>query len=54
MAGVPMDVYKQMGVSLAELQYHVSKHGAIGKYLFEQMVDLNNQLGEMDFLWPHG
>ncbi len=51
---VPMDVYKQMGVSLAELQYHVSKHGAIGKYLFEQMVDLNNQLGEMDFFWPHG
>lgn len=51
---VPMDVYKQMGVSLAELQYNVRGHGAIGKYLFEQMVDYNNLLGDMDYCWPHG
>lgn len=51
---VPMGVYKQMSVSLAELQLNVKPHGRIGKYLFEQMVEFNNKLGNNDYLWPHG
>jgi len=50
---IPENVYKQMEVSLAELQYRVAPCGKIGKYLFEQMVEFNNK---MDFYipWPHG
>lgn len=50
---VPMDVYKQMSVTLAELQLKVSPYGKIGRYLFEQMVDFNEQRGD-DLSWPHG
>lgn len=51
---VPMGVYKQMSVSLAELQQQVRPHGRIGKYLFEQMVAFNEKLGDVDYPWPHG
>lgn len=53
---VPADVYKNFAVSLAELQVKVMPHGKLGKYLFEELTDLNMQLGEMmpDFDWPHG
>ena len=51
---VPMNVYKQFGVSLAELQLKVKPHGKIGNYLFQQMVDLNNKMGQIEFPWPHG
>ncbi|WP_066452500.1 nucleoside hydrolase [Anaerotruncus rubiinfantis] len=36
---VPEDVYQQMLVSLAELRVRVKPHGAIGDYLFTQMVE---------------
>lgn len=50
---VPENVYKQMEVSLAELQYKVQPCGAIGNYLFRQMVDFNNRV--VDYKdWPHG
>lgn len=50
---VPENVYKQMEVSLAELQYKVQPCGAIGNYLFQQMVDFNNRMTEY-IPWPHG
>ena len=50
---IPENVYKQMEVSLAELQYKVQPYGEIGDYLFRQMVEFNNK---MIFYreWPHG
>lgn len=50
---VPKNVYKQMSVSLAELQLKVKPFGQIGKYLFEQMVELNYERAD-DSHWPHG
>lgn len=50
---VPMNVYKQMAVSLAELQYNVKPHGKIGAYLVQQMIDFNNRTAEIAH-WPHG
>ena len=51
---IPMNIYKEFAVSLAELEYKVAPHGKIGAYLFDQMVALNNALGQMKFNWPHG
>ena len=50
---VPMNVYKQMSVSLAELERKVRPYGKIGNYLFTQMAELNTQLAEIPH-WPHG
>ncbi len=50
---VPMDVYKQFTISLAELQLKVKPYGKIGNYLFQQMVDLNDKCAEQP-AWPHG
>lgn len=50
---VPINVYKQMAVSLAELQVRVKPYGKIGRYLFEYMVEFNNQCGDNPH-WPHG
>jgi len=50
---IPMNVYKQMSVSLAELQVRVKPRGRIGKYLFEQMVEFNNKTANIPH-WPHG
>ena len=50
---VPKGVYKQFCVSLAELQMNVRPCGKIGRYLFEQMVSLNERLAE-HINWPHG
>lgn len=50
---VPMSVYKTFAVSLAELQLKVAPCGEIGKYLFENLVALNEALGEIPH-WPHG
>lgn len=49
----PQNVYKQMTVSLAELQLKVKPYGRIGNYLFEQMADFNMLRGD-DLHWPHG
>lgn len=36
---VPKNVYEMMAVSLAELELRVRPHGAIGKYLFDQLCE---------------
>ena len=51
---VPRGTYKQMNVSLAELQVRVRPCGEIGKYLFEQMVDFNIEMGKNPGRWPQG
>lgn len=53
---IPSNIYKNFAVSLAELQLKVMPHGKLGKYLFNELTELNIQLGEMmpDFDWPHG
>lgn len=43
---VPIDVYKQVKITLAELQVKVAPYGKIGRYLFEQMVEFNNEWAE--------
>lgn len=50
---IPMDVYKKLSVSLAELQLKVYPCGELGKYLFTQMVDYNMKNAE-EVTWPHG
>lgn len=50
---VPIMVYKQMSVTLAELQWEVKPCGEIGRYLFEQMVAFNKKAAS-DPHWPHG
>jgi inosine-uridine nucleoside N-ribohydrolase len=50
---IPENVYKQMEVSLAELEYKVQPCGEIGNYLFQQMVDFNNRMHVFQ-AWPHG
>ncbi len=50
---VPKNVYKQVSVTLAELQLNVASCGELGKYLLEQMVDLNNMLAGIPH-WPNG
>ena len=50
---IPENVYKQMEVSLAELQYRVQPCGKVGDYLFRQMVDFNNRMHFFQS-WPHG
>ncbi len=53
---VPSNIYKNFAVSLAELEYKVKPHGKLGKYLFDELTELNMKLGEEmpDFDWPHG
>lgn len=46
-------VYKQFAVSFAELQLKVKPYGAIGEYLFQQMMDFNMSRQERA-PWPHG
>jgi inosine-uridine nucleoside N-ribohydrolase len=50
---VPKNVYKQMSVSLAELQANVEPCGEIGHYLFAQMAEFNRQCAHHPD-WPHG
>lgn len=50
---IPADVYRQMSVTLSELQLHVEPCGAIGKYLFDQMLEVNNDTADIPF-WPNG
>ena len=49
---VPKNVYKQMTVSLAELQLKVRPYGKIGRYLFDQMAEFNKAFPRGP--WPHG
>lgn len=50
---VPRNTYKQMNVTLSELRLRVATQGRIGAYLFAQMVELNDRLGENPG-FPHG
>ncbi len=50
---IPINVYKQIAVSLTELSRRVKPCGEIGKYLFEQMVAFNDKCADITF-WPHG
>ena len=50
---IPRDAYQQFAVSLSELQWKVSRYGAIGKYLFEQLLEVNErEAGNPN--WPNG
>ena len=49
---ITKNCYKQNAVTLTELQLNVEPCGEIGKYLFEQMVEINNECA--DYEWPHG
>lgn len=40
---VPKNVYEMMPVSFAELEYHVYPQGEIGRYLFEQLLEVADQ-----------
>ena len=50
---VPSNVYKQMTVSLAELELYVRPCGELGRYLFDQMVEVNEKAAHVPF-WPNG
>jgi hypothetical protein len=50
-ASIPINVYKQIAVSLAELQVRVRPQGEIGRYLFEQMVAFNDMMAHFQ-AWP--
>jgi len=50
---IPMNVYKQFAVTLAELQLKVQPYGKIGDYLFRQMVEFNLMCAG-NANWPHG
>lgn len=50
---IPMSAYKQMAVTLTELQVKVKPYGRIGQYLFQQMVEFNDTHKE-NLIWPHG
>jgi inosine-uridine nucleoside N-ribohydrolase len=50
---IPVNAYKQMAVSIAELQLRVRSFGEIGAYLFEQMVAYNKKCIAYPS-WPHG
>ena len=50
---VPLQIYKQMAVTLSELQMYVYPCGEIGKYLFTQMSKFNGAAAGCQ-TWPHG
>jgi purine nucleosidase len=50
---VPRNVYSKVRVSLAELQVKARPMGNIGKYLFEQMMEVNNKYAD-NTSWPLG
>jgi inosine-uridine nucleoside N-ribohydrolase len=50
---VPKDVYKQVKITLAELQLRVRPYGRIGRYLFDQMSQFNDDWADHEG-FPHG
>ncbi|MFC5451277.1 nucleoside hydrolase [Paenibacillus aestuarii] len=50
---IPRDVYSTMRVSIAELAVKVKPCGAIGEYLYQQLVDFNMEMGWQAH-WPKG
>jgi inosine-uridine nucleoside N-ribohydrolase len=49
---IPKNVYKMLKTSITELQCRVYPYGELGRYLFQQLVDLNMEMA--DYYWPHG
>ena len=47
-------LYKQFAVTLAELQKKVYPCGKLGKYLFEELIEVNEQASKAGIPWPHG
>lgn len=50
---IPRNVYSSIRVSIAELAVKVKPCGAIGAYLYQQLVDFNHQMGG-NARWPKG
>ena len=50
---IPEDVYLRMAVTFSELQLNVEPCGAIGKHLFEQMLEVNEDAADLPN-WPNG
>lgn len=50
---IPINVYKQLAVSLAELKLKVEPYGEIGRYLYEQLIRFNLSRGDLPG-WPPG
>ena len=50
---IPGNLYRQMSVSLSELQLHVEPCGAVGKYLFDQLLEVNEDTADLPD-WPNG
>lgn len=50
---IPKSTYKQLAVTLAELQYKVRPCGAAGRYLFDHIDAYNRKMG-CEAIWPHG
>lgn len=51
---IPANVYRTMEFSLAELIEKIRPCGEIGKYLCEEMLTFNEQMGESPHDFPHG
>lgn len=53
---IPMDVYGGSFVSLAEVVDKVKPCGAIGDYLYREMMEVNDFYAQVPFrmAWPHG
>ena len=51
---IPCNVYATMETSLAELAVRVRPCGQLGRYLFEQLYELNTLCGVEPGPWPHG
>ena len=49
---IPKNVYEMMKISITELQCKVRPYGEIGRYLFDQLVALNDACA--DEPWPQG
>ena len=50
---IPADVYRQMSVTLSELQLNVEPCGEIGHYLLKQMLEVNEDAADIPY-WPNG
>lgn len=53
---VPLTAYSTIRVTLAELALKVRPYGAIGRYLFDQLIEYNNRMATLmpDSDWPKG
>jgi hypothetical protein len=45
--------FRHVNISLAELEYRISRRGKIGAYLFKQLIDYNNAHAD-NLEWPYG